>query len=194
MMPPLSLVDVFTDFFFSEMCNSGLGSGVQYSGCRDNKWGKFFKIALIRTKPGLHEITYTIIVFWISVTGDHSLLFSILRSQSEYRSQGIIVSQLTPSGPSSLFNFHNIVFRWGERSFNSMKSSKIICEFVNPIINHKIQIPKAHDAYYPMTPPWWQWQRHTQRQRQRQRQNFQEDGMTKRPNMCHIFENGMTRG
>ena len=50
-------------FFFSEMCNSGLGSGVQYSGCRDNKWGKFFKIALIRTKPGLHEITYSIIVF-----------------------------------------------------------------------------------------------------------------------------------
>ena len=100
---------ISTYAFFSEMCNSGLGSGVQYSGCRDNKWGKFFKIALIRTKPGLHEITYSIIVFWISVTGDHSLLFSILRSQSEYRSQGIIVSQLTPSGPSSLFNFHNIV-------------------------------------------------------------------------------------
>ena len=42
---------------------------------------------------------------------------------------------------------------------------------------HKIQIPKAHDAYYPMTPPWWQWQRHTQRQRQRQRQNFQEESL-----------------
>ena len=23
-----------------------------------------------------------------------------------------------------------------------------------------IHIPKAHDAYYPLTPPWWQWQRH----------------------------------
>ena len=34
-----------------------------------------------------------------------------------------------------------------------------------------IHIPKAHDTYYPLTPPWWQWQRHTQRQRQRQRQN-----------------------
>ena len=33
-----------------------------------------------------------------------------------------------------------------------------------------IHIPKAHDTYYPLTPPWWQWQiqRHTQRQRQRQ--------------------------
>ena len=42
---------------------------------------------------------------------------------------------------------------------------------------HKIQIPKAHDTYYPMTPPWWQWQRHTQIQRQRQRQNFKEESL-----------------
>ena len=42
--------------FFSEMFNQ-LDTGIQYSGRHDKKYGDFFKTALNRARPGLHEFT-----------------------------------------------------------------------------------------------------------------------------------------
>ena len=43
-------------FLFSEMFNQ-LDTGIQYSGRHDKKYGDFFKTALNRARPGLHDIT-----------------------------------------------------------------------------------------------------------------------------------------
>ena len=53
-----------------------------------------------------------------------------------------------------------------------------------------IHIPKAHDNYYPLTPRDDN-DKDTHKDKDKDNDKYE---MTKRPNMCHIFENDMTQG
>ena len=53
-----------------------------------------------------------------------------------------------------------------------------------------IHITKAHDKYYPLTPR----DDNDKYTRKDKDKDNDKDEMTKRPNMCHIFENDMTQG
>ena len=55
-----------------------------------------------------------------------------------------------------------------------------------------IHIPKAHDKYYPLTPRDDN-DKDTRKDKDKDKYNDKYE-MTKRPNMCHIFENDMTQG
>ena len=66
------------------------------------------------------------------------------------------------------YNLRKTLSRWLGPTANTVK----LFTFEASQTHITVHIMKAHDTFYPLTPPWWwQWQRqgHTQRQRQRQK-------------------------